>query len=90
MILLLPGQRSSVVADGHNSLHVIPVKRDELTAVLVGGPIAKHGSPIAPELGDIETVRNVSPAPYERGRDWARVLSRSAREAVSVRPDALS
>jgi len=36
------------------------------------------------------TVRNVSPAPYERGRDWARVLSRSAREAVSVRPDALS
>jgi len=53
MILLLPGQRSSVAADGHNSLHVIPVKRDELTAVLVGGPIAKHGSPIAPELGDV-------------------------------------
>ena len=23
------------------------------TAVLVGGPIAKHGSPIAPELGDM-------------------------------------
>jgi hypothetical protein len=22
-------------------------------AVLVGGPIAKHGSPIAPELGDM-------------------------------------
>jgi hypothetical protein len=40
MILLLPGQRSSVAADGHNSLHVIPVKRDELTAVLVGGPMA--------------------------------------------------
>jgi len=39
---------------------------------------------------DRGTVRNVSPAPYERGRDWARVLSRSAREAVSVRPDALS
>ena len=53
MILLLPGQRSSVAADGHNSLHVIPVKRDELTAVLVGGPIARHGSPIAPELGDM-------------------------------------
>ena len=53
MILLLPGQRSSVAADGHNSLHVTPVKRDELTAVLVGGPIAKHGSPIAPELGDM-------------------------------------
>ena len=52
MILLLPDS-------GHlwqltdNSLHVIPVKRDELTAVLVGGPIAKHGSPIAPELGDM-------------------------------------
>jgi hypothetical protein len=40
MIVLLPGQRSSVAADGHNSLNVIPVKRDELTAVLVGGPIA--------------------------------------------------
>ena len=53
MILLLPGQRSSVATDGHKSLHVIPVKRDELTAVLVGGPIAKHGSPIAPELGDV-------------------------------------
>ena len=52
MILLLPGQRSPVAADGHNSLHVIPVKRDELTAVLVGGPIVKHGSPIAPELGE--------------------------------------
>jgi hypothetical protein len=53
MILLLPGQRSSVAADGHNSLHVILVKRDELTAVLVGGPIAKHGSPVAAELGDM-------------------------------------
>ena len=41
-------------------------------------------------IGRYGTVRNVSPAPYERGRDWARVLSRSAREAVSVRPDALS
>ena len=30
MILLPPGQRSSAVADGHNPLHVIPVKRDEL------------------------------------------------------------
>jgi hypothetical protein len=62
----------------------------QVAAVLVGGPIAKRGSPIAPELGRYGTVRNVSPAPYERGRDWARVLSRSAREAVSVRPDALS
>ena len=60
MILLLPGQRSSVAADGHNSLHVIPVKRDELTAVLVGGPIAKHGSPIAPELGDIDGEKRVT------------------------------
>ena len=53
MILLLPGQRSSVAADGHNSFHMIAVKRDELTAVLVGGPIAEHGGPIAPELGDM-------------------------------------
>src|SRR5436190_664534 len=39
-------------------------------------------------IGRYGTVRNVSPAPYERGRDWARVLSRSAREAVGV-PDRL-
>ena len=59
MILLLPGQRSSVAADGHNSLHVVPVKRDELI-VLVGGPMAKHGSPIAPELGDIDGEKRVT------------------------------
>jgi hypothetical protein len=39
---------------------MIAVKRDELTAVLVGGPIAEHGGPIAPELGDIDGEKHVT------------------------------
>src|SRR2546423_466964 len=48
-------------------------------AVLVGGPIAQDGSPMAPELGDMGR-RYVSPAPDERGRAWAGVLSRSVQD----------
>ena len=36
MILLPPGQRPPAAAHGHNSLHVIPEKRDEPTADMIG------------------------------------------------------
>ena len=37
----------------HAPLHPLDVVIAHIAAVLVGGPIAKHSSPIAPELGDM-------------------------------------
>jgi len=79
MILLLSGQRSSVAADGHNSLRVIPVKRDELTAVLVGGPIAKHGSPLPPRGEPLVAV----PAQQE-GPGGQRLVERELGELRAI------
>jgi hypothetical protein len=53
VLACLPKRRPLSLGPPANFHYGLQLPESARTAVLVGGPIAKHGSPIAPELGDM-------------------------------------